>query len=127
MPLTTHPLTIRSHVHDAVAVLELAGKIMGTSDADRLRAAIDACLAEGRRGILLDFAGVPWVNSQGVGVLMSCLTTLRPAGAVLKLLGVNDRVKSVLDVTRLSSHFEFFTDEAAAIASFGETAPPPRS
>ncbi len=72
----------------------------------------------GRSKILLDFSAVPWMNSQGVGALMALVTSLRPTGGQVKLVGVNDRVRSVLDVTRLSTHFEFHDRVEEALASF---------
>lgn len=125
MPLAGLPFSVRARRRDGIAILELAGKIMGSGDADVLRRAIVAALAEGADHVLLDFRGVPWVNSQGIGVLMSCATNLRPEGGAIKLLGVNDRVRSVLDVTRLSVHFEFFDDEERAVArcAIGPTDP----
>ncbi len=119
MTLSSSPFTVRTRLRDGVAILELLGKIMGPGDADALRRALRAAIEGGSDRVVLDFRGVPWVNSQGVGVLMSCVTSLRPTGGAIRLLGVNERVRSVLDVTRLASHFEMFEDEDRAVASFG--------
>lgn len=117
------PLAVRSLDKDGVAILELNGKIMGVADAERLRVAIAPLVEAGRSKILLDFTRVPWMNSQGVGALMALVTSLRPRGGHVKLAGVNERVRSVLDVTRLSTHFEFYSSVDDALAAFAATAP----
>lgn len=111
--------SLRPRTIDGITVFELRGKILDPRDAERLRVALDESMDRGSFRIILDFSLVPWVNSQGIGVLMSTVASARPRGVVVKLLGVNDRVRSVLDVTRLSPHFEFFAEMSDAIASFG--------
>jgi anti-sigma B factor antagonist len=120
------PLAVRSVDQDGVAILELSGKILGTEDAESLRDAIASAWDSGHSKLLLDFRKVPWMNSQGVGALMSLVTSMRASGRHVKLVGVNERVRSVLDVTRLSSHFEFYAGIDEAMASFGGS-PRPRA
>jgi len=103
----------------AVCILELSGKLMGGADADEFKNSVRQLASEGCVKVLVNLAGVPWVNSTGLGVLVAGYTSLRRENGVLKLCNVSDRVQSILMVTRLSTVFETFGGEAEAVASFG--------
>jgi anti-sigma B factor antagonist len=102
----------------SVCILDLSGKLMGGPDAEDFRALVKQLVGEGNLRVLVNLAGVPWVNSTGLGVLVAGYTSLRRQSGVLKLCNVSDRIQSILMVTRLSTVFETFGGEAEALASF---------
>jgi anti-sigma B factor antagonist len=101
-----------------VVVLEVSGKVMGGPDSEKFKNAIAALVADGTKKLLIDLSEVPWMNSSGVGILISAYTSLRNAGASVKFLNINERVKSILMVTKLLTVFESYYSEADALASF---------
>jgi anti-sigma B factor antagonist len=111
-------LKIQSREVDDIVILDLQGKLMGGPDADTFRGRVYELIEEGRKRAIVNLRGVNWVNSTGVGILISAYTTLRKNGGDLKLLHVSDRIQSILYVTKLNLIFECFDDEDEAVASF---------
>lgn len=101
-----------------VVILDLKGRLTAGFGDQILREAIDELLAEERKKILLNLSDVAFVDSAGIGELVSGLKTARRFGADLKLLNVGERVYSTLDMARLLPTFETFQDEAEAVGSF---------
>jgi anti-sigma B factor antagonist len=101
----------------AASVLSLTGRLAGEPDYRVLDAHIAALLAEGRLDVLLDLAGLAWVNSTGLGALVAAFDAVRRRGGRLKLCAVNDRVDDVLGGCGLYSMFEVHRTEEAALAS----------
>jgi anti-sigma B factor antagonist len=104
-----------------VVVLEVSGKVMGGPDSDKFREIITGLIEEGVKKVLVDLSSVPWMNSSGVGILISAYTSMRNADASVKFLNINERVKSILMVTKLLTVFESYYSEADALASFKAT------
>ena len=105
-----------------VSVIDLEGRLVAGDKA--LRAAIDDLLADGKQKILVNVIGVPAIDSSGVGDLVAGKKVAEKAGAKLKLLIPQGRVRHVLDAMLLLPVFESFDDEASAVASFGTDATP---
>jgi anti-sigma B factor antagonist len=103
---------------DAVAILDLSGKLMGGPDADVFKETIKQLTQEGYKRVLVNLAHVPWVNSTGLGILIAGYTTLKREGGVLKLCNVTDRIESILMITKLGTIFESYSDEEMALKSF---------
>lgn len=101
-----------------VVVLELQGRLTMGEATDKLDGALKKLVADGERSLLLNCAGVPVVDSQGIKSLVWALTSLQKRGGKLKLLNVTPRVREVLDMTRLLTVMETFDDETAAMGSF---------
>jgi anti-anti-sigma factor len=102
----------------AVTVLDLRGKAtLGVPDATLRRTVED--VAQPNAKILVNLAEVPYMDSAGLGGLVVCHKLASAAGAEIKLLNPAKRVYDLLHVVKLNAIFECFTDEAAAIASFG--------
>ena len=99
-----------------VVILDLSGKLTAGLGDQILRETVDELLAENWKKILLNLSEVSFMDSAGVGELVSSLRTARKLGADLKLLNANDKVRSTLYVARLLPIFELFTDEAEALA-----------
>lgn len=101
-----------------VVILELSGRLTMGEATDKVDAALRKLIDAGERALLLDCAGVPVVDSQGIKSLVWGLTSLQKRGGRLKLLRITPRVREVLDMTRLLTVIETFDDEAAALGSF---------
>ena len=104
---------------DGVTVLGLSGKITLGEGSVTLRDAIRDVLSKGQNKILLNMADISYIDSSGLGELVSAFTTVKNAGGELKLLQLAKKVKDVLQITKLYTVFDIKDDEAAAISSFG--------
>jgi len=101
-------------------VLTLSGKILGGEDHELIKSEIRAVLDQGHPDIVLDFTDVPWLSSNGVGVLVSAHTTVQRYHGRLKLCNLKERDVSVLDVTRLLPVFDIHESVQEAVASFSQ-------
>jgi len=101
-----------------VTVLDLSGKLTGGDGDELLRTTVDRLLAAGRGRILLNLAQVPYMDSAGIGEIMSTHGRVAGAGGAVKLLNPHKRVYDVLHIVKLHSILATFHDEAAALASF---------
>ncbi len=111
-------LTVQSHDSDGILVLELSGRLVAGGPANVLREALDEQISRGRKQMVMNLAGVDFIDSTGLGALVICFTTLRRAGGALKLIGLNRRNIELLVLTKLSTVFEVFQDEQDAVNSF---------
>lgn len=111
-------LTIATRELDGVTILDLSGRITLGEGAVQLREAIRELIGKGVKKILVGLGEVNYIDSSGLGELVSSYTTAKNQGADLKLLNLTKKVKDVLQVTKLYTVFDIFDDEASAIASF---------
>jgi len=95
-------------------VLELQGKLTGGPDAEQFRNMFRDLVNDGKKNIIVNLKKVDWINSTGLGILISGYTSVRKAGGDLVLCNVGDRIDSILYVTKLNLLFHAFEDEAAA-------------
>ena len=101
-----------------VTVLDIAGRITLGEGSSALRDALKDLVSKGQKKILLNLNEVSYIDSSGIGELVSAFTTVTNQGGQLKLLGLNKRVKDLLQITKLYTVFEVHDDEAAAVRSF---------
>ena len=101
-----------------VTVMDAAGRITLGEGASAFRDRIREIVAKGDKKILLNLADVSYIDSSGIGEMVSGFTTVTNNGGQLKLVGLTKRVKDLLQITKLYTVFEAFDDEAAAIRSF---------
>jgi anti-sigma B factor antagonist len=111
-------LTIASREVDGVTVLDLSGRITLGEGSVQLREAIRDLISKGQKNILLNMGEVNYIDSSGLGELVSAYTTSKNQGAALKLLSLTKKVKDVLQLTKLYTVFDIYDDEASAIASY---------
>ncbi len=105
---------------DGVVIVALEGKLtLGSGDV-QLRQLVTDLLERGENKILLDLAGVRYMDSSGTGELVSSYTSCANRGAQLKLLNLSSKVRDLLMFTQLISIFEDFDDVAEAVHSFSE-------
>jgi len=112
-----------------ITVLDLKGRLslgealaFGPGSDLVLTDAIRRLAKEGHKKVILNLAGVKYVDSSGVGQLVGALTTARGNGVALKLIKPVKQVSDLLNMTKLYTVFDIKDDEAAAIASFSDSA-----
>ena len=91
---------------------------MGGPDSDYFRELIVSLIEEGTRDVVVDLGKVSWINSTGMGILLSAHNSLRRYGGDLKLVNVTSRIKNILYITKLNLIFECFDSLEDAIESF---------
>ena len=101
-----------------VTVIDVAGRITLGEGSSALRDLMRDTVAKGQKKILLNLSDVSYIDSSGIGELVSGFTTITNQGGSLKLLGLAKRVKDLLQITKLYTVFEVHDDEASAIRSF---------
>jgi anti-sigma B factor antagonist len=101
-----------------VSVIDVAGRITLGEGSAALRETLRDMVAKNQNKILLNLADVTYIDSSGIGELVSAFTTVTNTGGQLKLLHLNKRVKDLLQITKLYTVFEVKEDEADAIRSF---------
>lgn len=106
-----------SQVND-VLVIEIKGEIMGGADSESFRDIIYNAIEDDKVFIVADLARATWMNSSGLGVLISGLTTVRSSGGDLRLANITERVRRPLEITKLESVFLIYDSVADAVDSF---------
>ncbi len=106
------------HPGGEVTVLDLIGKITIGEGSVQLRDAVGNLLNAGRNRIILNLEAVSYVDSSGIGELVSRFTTTKNMGGQLKLLKLTKKIKDLLMITKLLTVFEIYEDEESALASF---------
>jgi anti-sigma B factor antagonist len=101
-----------------VSVIDVAGRITLGEGSSALRETLRDMVAKNQIKILLNLADVTYIDSSGIGELVSGYTTVTNTGGSLKLLNLNKRVKDLLQITKLYTVFEVHEDEASAIRSY---------
>ena len=101
-----------------VTVLDLKGKMtLGEGD-EMLKDKINSLLASGKKKLLLNLEGVPYIDSAGLGEVVRTYTTVSRQGGSLKLLNLTKRIEDLLSITKLLTVFDTFDSEAEAIKSY---------
>ena len=107
---------------DSVTIVDMKGRIILGEESAALRDLVFDLLKEGHRKILFNMRDVDYVDSSGLGHLVSAFTSVRKQGGELKLLNLMKKVKDVMQIARLYTAFDVMDDEAAAIKSFDQSA-----
>ncbi|MGI9167945.1 MAG: STAS domain-containing protein [Pyrinomonadaceae bacterium] len=101
-----------------VTILDLSGKITIGEGSVALRTAIRRMLEEGKKKILLNLGGVGYVDSSGIGELVSSYTAINKDGGQLKLLNLTQKIQDLLTITKLLTVFDAYESESEALNSF---------
>ena len=105
-----------------VTVLDLKGKMtLGEGD-ELLKDKINSLLASGKKKLVLNLEGVPYIDSAGLGEIVRTYTTVSRQGGSLKLLNLTKRIEDLLSITKLLTVFETYDSEADAVRSFHSSA-----
>jgi anti-sigma B factor antagonist len=103
---------------DGVTILDLSGRITLGEGSVTLRDAVKDVLAKGAKNILLNLADVDYIDSSGLGELVSAYTSVKNQGGELKLLHLTTKVHDLLQITKLYTVFDIKDDETSAVGSF---------
>jgi anti-sigma B factor antagonist len=106
----------------SVTVVDLGGRITLGDGSALLRKTIRQLLDERRLNIILNLADVDYIDSSGIGELVSAFTGVRNRGGNLKLLQLTKKVHDLLQLTKLFTVFEVYSDESSAVRSFRQAA-----
>jgi anti-sigma B factor antagonist len=101
-----------------VTVIDAVGRITLGEGSSTFRDSLRDLVSRGHKKLLLNLGDVSYIDSSGIGELVSGFTTVTNNGGRLKLVNLTKRVKDLLQITKLYTVFEVFDDEAAAVRSF---------
>ena len=111
-------LDVKERQAGDVTILDLSGEVRIGEGAVSLRDSIRNLADQGKKKVLLNLAGVKYMDSTGVGELIANYTTVTRQGGQLKLLSLTDRIQNLLVITKLLTVFDSYDNEAEALKSF---------
>ena len=111
-------MTITTREVSHVTIVDINGRITLGDETGLLRDTVRQLIAQGKKKIILNLANVDYIDSSGVGELVSSYTTVRNSGGELKLLALTKKVQDVLYITKLYTVFDIKDDEFTAVKSF---------
>jgi anti-sigma B factor antagonist len=106
----------------AVTVVDISGRIELGGESAALREMVSDLLSKGHTQILLNLGDVHYIDSSGLGALVSAFTTVRKQGGQLKLLNLTNKVRELMQITKLYAVFDITNNEAEAVNSFTKPA-----
>jgi anti-sigma B factor antagonist len=112
-------MKLSSKETDGVTVVALEGSVLGGPDATALNDLLHKFTEKRKKNIVVDLSGVGSMNSSGLSMLITALTTMKNAGGDLKLAAPSKKIESLLVITKLSTVFELHPSVKKAVASFG--------
>lgn len=112
-------MTIQQRLVGSIAVLELDGRLVLGDGDTALKDIVNTLMSEGRRQLVLNLGNVAYVDSSGLGALVTSTLAARSAGGTIKLFNVTKRVYDVLAIAKLLSLFDVCDTEADALRAFG--------
>ena len=107
-------MTTTSSVQNGILFVRLTGDLIGSSDTDQLLQSVNDHLGEAIPNCAVDLSEIRYINSTGIGVLVSLLTKFRSRGGEMVLINPADHPKKMLAITKLNTIFTVAADEAAA-------------
>jgi len=111
-------MTASTRLVGGVTIVDLYGRIVLGEGSAGVRDLVRNLIKEGNKKILLNLRDVDYIDSSGLGELVSAFTSARSQGGELKLLNLTKRVRALLQITKLSTVFDITDDEAASVKSF---------
>ncbi|MCK4461805.1 MAG: STAS domain-containing protein [candidate division Zixibacteria bacterium] len=102
---------------DDIVVMDVSGKIMGGEETTMFHGKLHEYINQNKKNVVVDLSKVDWVNSVGLGMLISALTTVKNSGGRLVLANIT-KIESILTITRLISVFEHYDSREEALKSF---------
>lgn len=101
-----------------VTILDMSGKVTIGEGSVALRTTIRRLLGDGKKKILLNLGGVGYIDSSGIGELVSSFTAVNKEDGTLKLLNLTQKIQDLLAITKLLTVFDVFDSESDALSSF---------
>jgi len=112
-------MKFNDHLQDDIVIFEVSGKIMGGDETTLFHGRMHEYINQNKKKIVIDLAKVDWMNSIGLGMLISAMTTVKKAGGRFVLADIG-KIESILTVTRLITVFEHFDSRVEAVKSFSD-------
>jgi len=103
---------------DGITVLDLGGRITLGEGSVQLRDAVRDLLAKGHKKIVLNLGDISYMDSSGMGELVTAYTSVKNQGGELKLINLTKKIEDLMQITKLVTVFDIYDDEAKAIAAF---------
>jgi anti-sigma B factor antagonist len=111
-------LTIKERQAGDITVLDMSGKVTIGEGSVALRTAVRRLLEEGKKKILLNLGGVGYIDSSGIGELVSSFTSINKEQGQLKLLNLTQKLQDLLGITKLLTVFDVYDNESDALSSY---------
>jgi len=111
-------MRIKQKLQGDIMVMELSGKLVGGPNFDKVHLEIKDLLDQGNRKFILDFSGVAYISSIGLGMITASYQSIRKADGILKLCSLNKRTLSVFYVTKLDLILDTFESREDALQAF---------
>lgn len=113
-------MKIKEEIKDGIKVIRLSGKVISGPDLMDLKTVFQTSINNDMGNVLLDLGHVAWMDSSGLGVLVSGHTSLAREGGRMAILNATKKINELFIITKLITIFETFTDENEALASLKE-------
>jgi anti-sigma B factor antagonist len=116
-------MTMTTSIRQAssVTIVDISGRIVIGEESAALRDLVRDLLTKGHKKILFNLGDVDYIDSTGLGSLISAFTSVLKQGGELKLFNLTNKVQDVLQITKLYTVFDILNDEAAGVKSFGQS------
>ena len=114
-------MTTRTRQLGGVTVVDISGRIELGEESAAVRDMVCELLKKGHKQILLNLGNVHYIDSTGLGTLVSAFTSVRKQGGELKLLNLTNKVRDLMQITKLYTVFDIANDEDASVKSFGQS------
>jgi anti-sigma B factor antagonist len=111
-------LEVHHRDREGIAILDVQGPLTLGENTSEARRHLDALSGQPAQRVILNLAGVPYIDSTGLGTLVMAANAVSSRGGALKLLNLNRRNMELMVITKLTTVFEVFTDETDAVNSF---------
>jgi anti-sigma B factor antagonist len=115
-------MTTSTRQVDGVTIVDISGRIVLGEESAALRELVSELLSKGHKKILFNLGDVTYIDSSGLGHLVSAFTSVRKQQGELKLLNLTNKVHDLMQITRLYTVFDVTDDEAVAVKSFAQSA-----
>ncbi len=113
-------MNIKQKMEGDVLIIALSGKVIGGPELMEVKDVFQKAVDQDKNKVLLDLGKVSWMDSSGLGVIVSGHTTLSRAGGALRILNATKKIHELFIITKLITIFETYTDVQEALNSFGE-------
>jgi anti-sigma B factor antagonist len=111
-------MRIKTSEKYSAVVIELKGNVIGGPDSEEFSKLLHSYVDEGKKNLVVDLGSVKFMNSSGLGMLISGFTTMKNGGGSLKLANATEKINSLLVITKLITIFENFSSIEEAVKSF---------
>jgi anti-sigma B factor antagonist len=113
-------MTLKEDMKDGIAILKCKGNLVSDGDTSKIKDKIHSLVQDEVKRVVIDLGDVNFINSSGLGSLISVHTTLQKAGGELKLARIGEKVENLFIITQLVKVFDTYETLDRALASFGK-------